>query len=596
MTARLDDGVPPMESRIAPVAAASTGQAGEDGVSVGGGGGPFRHVAHAVRAAASRLTWRALIGRPRVTRVLLVGAGEAGASLLYDITRAGSNITAVGILDDDPRKLGRRMRGAHVVGAVEDLPAVAGRHRADQVLLAVASADRELVRRVADLSESARLPLRVLPPEQELPGGRAGLRDVRDVDIQDLLGRAQVETDLDAVAGLIAGKVILVTGAGGSIGSEICRQVASFQPERLLLLDHDETHLFEAAASLPRSAVQVLADIRDRARVNAVFGAHRPDVVFHAAAHKHVPLLEAHPDEAIRTNVTGTDAVVQAAVAAGASRFVFISTDKAVEPSSVMGASKRLGEQLVLAANRPGHAFCAVRFGNVLGSRGSVVPTFLEQIRRGGPVTVTDGRMTRYFMSIPESVQLVLQAAALSAGGEVFMLDMGKAVNIKELAERLIRLSGKRPGVDIEIQVTGIRPGEKIHESLHSSAEHPEPTTHPSVLRLTPTTMPVALIRQGVEALMVLTDHGRREDARRLLADLAGGCPDHNDGDLLRLAHRRRSEDSGHPPKPAPDSLPRRRIDDVIVVSNPLRPPLDIPRPRAAGSLEPLLAWTSPTS
>ncbi len=372
------------------------------------------------------------------------------------------------------------------MGPVSSLVEASRATGADQVLLAVPSADQALVRRVADLTEAARLPLRVLPPVHELAGGRVGLRDVRDVDIQDLLGRAQVDTDLEQVRQLVAGKVVLVTGAGGSIGSEIARQVATFGPSELLLLDHDETHLFDVAATLPTWATQVLADIRDRARINQIFGDHLPDVVFHAAAHKHVPLLEAHPAEAIRTNVTGTDAVVRAAVAAGTARLVFISTDKAVEPSSIMGASKRLGEQLVIAAQPDGHAYCAVRFGNVLGSRGSVVPTFLEQIKRGGPVTLTDGRMTRYFMSIPEAVQLVLQAAALSEGGEVFMLDMGPSVSIKELAERLIRLSGLRPGADIEIRVTGIRPGEKLHETLHETAEDPQPTAHPSVLRLSP--------------------------------------------------------------------------------------------------------------
>jgi FlaA1/EpsC-like NDP-sugar epimerase len=529
--------------------------------------------------------------------VLLVGAGDAGAALLRDMDRGTSNLTPVALLDDDPRKHGRRVGGVVVAGFVHDLPAVAAQHRADQVLLAVPTADHSLVRQVADLSEKARLPLRVLPPVQELAGGRVGLRDVRDVDIQDLLGRAQIETDLQAVRDLVAGKVVLVTGAGGSIGSEICRQVASFRPRRLLLLDHDETHLFDVAATLPRSAVQILADIRDRARINAIFARHRPDVVFHAAAHKHVPLLEAHPAEAVRTNVTGTDAVVQAAVATRTDRFVFISTDKAVEPSSIMGASKRLGERLVLAAQGPGQAFCAVRFGNVLGSRGSVVPTFLEQIKRGGPVTVTDGRMTRYFMSIPEAVQLVLQAAALSRGGEIFMLDMGESVNIKELAERLIRLSGQRPGVDIEIRVTGIRPGEKMHESLHAAAENPQPTTHPSVLRLTPTAMSSCLLRQAVESLMLLTDHGRSDDARQLLVDLARGRGERHLDGLLQLAHRRRSEDRGDDPAQPRQGSPRRRLADVLSVpSQPQRPRVELSTPRSAESLEPLPAWTSSTT
>jgi FlaA1/EpsC-like NDP-sugar epimerase len=308
-----------------------------------------------------------------------------------------------------------------------------------------------------------------------------------------------------------------------------------------------------------------------------------------------VPLLEAYPAEAVRTNVTGTDAVIRAAVATGTERFVFISTDKAVDPSSIMGASKRLGEHLVLAAQPEGQAFCAVRFGNVLGSRGSVVPTFLEQIKRGGPVTVTDGRMTRYFMSIPEAVQLVLQAAALSRGGEIFMLDMGESVNIQALAERLIRLSGLRPGIDIEIRVTGIRPGEKLHESLHESAEDPQPTTHPSVLQLSPVSPPLGLLRRAVASLMLLTDHGRDDEARQLLVDLAHGDGARHDDDLLTLAHRRRGEDSGISVKATHPSLPRRRISDVAPVPRGRHlTAAGVPAPNDAS--EPPAAWTSSTT
>lgn len=502
--------------------------------------------------------------RPGVTRVLLVGAGEAGAALLRDMERPESDLVAVALVDDDPRKRGRQVRGVRVLGAVDDLMTAARASRADQVLLAIPSAGQALVRRVADLAETARLPLRLLPPVHELAEGRVGLRDVRNVDIQDLLGRSQVETDLDAVRGLLAGKVVLVTGAGGSIGSEISRQVATFGPSRLLLLDHDETHLFEVAANLPEIAVQVLADIRDRARINGIFGQWRPDIVFHAAAHKHVPLLESHPAEAVRTNVTGTDAVVQAAVASGTSRFVFISTDKAVAPHNIMGASKRVAEQLVLSARPPDSSFCAVRFGNVLGSRGSVVPTFLEQIRNGGPVTVTDGRMTRFFMSIPEAVQLVLQAAALSRGGEIFMLDMGESVSIASLAERLIRLSGLRPGLDIEIRVTGMRPGEKLHEVLHEPHEVPQPTCHPSIMRIDPTFPSAGFLRRAVSALMVLTDYGRVEEARQLLVDVAQGRAEHHEHGLLKLRHERRREDGGASDSPMPGDRPQRRLSDVV--------------------------------
>lgn len=558
----------------------------------------YTAVSGLVRFQARLLATRRGSGRrPGVTRVLLVGAGDAGAALLRDMDRSSSDLVPVAIVDDDPTLLGRCVHGVRVAGRIADLGSVARSSRADQVLLAIPSADQQLVRRVADLAEDARLPVRLLPPVHELAGGRVGLRDVRDVDIRDLLGRAQVETDLDAVRRLIAGKVVLVTGAGGSIGSEIARQVSAFGPSELLLLDHDETHLFDVASTLPPGPVQVLADIRDRARINTIFGRWRPDVVFHAAAHKHVPLLETHPTEAIRTNVTGTDAVVQAAVAAGTSRFVFISTDKAVAPNNIMGASKRLAEQLVLSARPPGRAFCAVRFGNVLGSRGSVVPTFLEQIKRGGPVTVTDSRMTRYFMSIPEAVQLVLQAAALSEGGEIFMLDMGESVNIAGLAERLVRLSGLRPGLDIEIRVTGIRPGEKLHEVLHESDEQPHPTAHPSIMRIEPQVPPAEVLHCGVAALMVLTDHRRVDEARRLLVDLAHGrAAAHQDG-LLRLRHQRRQDDGSVPAKPGQPGQPRRRLADVVSARPGVVPVPDIRQPLSLDRRSDAVpAWTSSTT
>jgi len=535
--------------------------------------------------------------RPGVTRVLLVGAGDAGAALLRDMDRSSSDLIPVAIVDDDPRMRGRCIRGVRVVGSVDDLVTAARTSRADQVLLAIPSADQELVRRVSDLAEAARLPVRLLPPVHELAGGRVGLRDLRGVDIRDLLGRIQIETDLDAVRELLAGRVVLVTGAGGSIGSEIARQVASFGPNELLLLDHDETHLFDVSATLPPGPVQVLADIRDRARINDIFGRWRPDIVFHAAAHKHVPLLESHPTEAIRTNVTGTDAVVQAAVATGTTRFVFISTDKAVAPSSIMGASKRVAEQLVLSARPAGAAFCAVRFGNVLGSRGSVVPTFLEQIRRGGPVTVTDGRMTRYFMSIPEAVQLVLQAAALADGGEIFMLDMGESVNIASLAERLIRLSGLRPGVDVEIRVTGIRPGEKLHETLHESDEVPGPTPHPAIMRIEPSFLPVDVLRHAAAALLVLTDQRRVADARRLLVDLAHGLTARHEEGLLRLRHQRRMEDRGILGISGQPGQPRRRLADVIAAASGAIPLPDQRQPFAQDRRsDPAAVWTSSTT
>ena len=421
-------------------------------------------------------------------RVAVLGAGEAGAELVRTMRRdPRAGLVPVVMLDDDETTHGRACSGVPVGGSFADLLAVAAGTELHQVILAAPSAPAEAVRRAADLADAAGLPLRVLPPVSELIGGQVRTSSVRDLRIDDLLGRAPVETDLASVRALLEGRRVLVTGAGGSIGSEIARQVAGCAPSALLLLEHDETHLHELMATLPESApaVALLADVRHRDHIANLFRLHRPEVVFHAAAHKHVPLLEAHPSEAVKTNVAGTRNVVDAAVAAGTDRFVFISTDKAVEPSSVMGASKRLGELMTLGAGGHDRHFCAVRFGNVLGSRGSVIPTFMRQIETGGPVTVTDARMTRFFMSIPEAVQLVLQAAALSVGDEIFMLEMGEPVRIIDLAKRMIRLAGYRPGADVEVRVTGVRPGEKLAEELRTPAEAPLPTAHSSIVALT---------------------------------------------------------------------------------------------------------------
>jgi FlaA1/EpsC-like NDP-sugar epimerase len=437
-----------------------------------------------------------------VTRVLLVGAGASAAAILREMRRDhGRGLLPVALLDDDVRKHGLSLSGIRVVGPIDALPDVIGARNVQQVLLAIPSASRELVRRVAALADEGGVPLKVLPGVAELVGGQATMRDVRDLQIDDLLGRAQVSTDLESVRGFLEGRRVLITGAGGSIGSEIARQVAACRPSELILLDNDETHLFEAAHSVPDVCRQALVDIRDRDLLDAAFLRHAPDIVFHAAAHKHVPILEEHPGEAIRTNSLGTRNVVRACNDTGVERLVFISTDKAVQPTSIMGASKRLGEHILLTERPPGARYCAVRFGNVLGSRGSVIPTFMRQIAAGGPVTVTDERMTRYFMSIPEAVQLVLQAATFSKGGEVFMLDMGKPVRIIELAERMIRLSGRQVDKDIRIDVVGARPGEKLHEELREPEEQPVPTPHPSIVALYPATLPPSVLAEGLDRL-----------------------------------------------------------------------------------------------
>jgi FlaA1/EpsC-like NDP-sugar epimerase len=456
------------------------------------------------------------------TPLVIIGAGQTGAALARDINGRGEALRAVAFVDDDPHLLHRRVQGLPVSGAISDLPHVATGHDARQAILAVPSADNALVQRAVAAADAAGITLRVLPSVTELVDGPVTIRDVRDLEIGDLLGRDPVETDLDVIAALVSGRRVLVTGGGGSIGSEIARQVARLDPERVILLDNDETHLFDAAATLAGTGVQRLADVRDAVALERVLQSERPHLIFHAAAHKHVPLLEAHPIEAARTNVFGTRNLLDAAERAGVERFIFISTDKAVEPRSVMGATKRIGEFLTLTGDpNSGMTRSAVRFGNVLGSRGSVIPTFMQQIRSKGPVTVTDGRMTRYFMSIPEAVRLVLHAAALSAGGEIFMLDMGKPVPIVDLAHRMIRLTGRRPGYDIEIRITGTRPGEKLVEELHTGKEETEGTTHPSIVRLRPQLPTARALDIGFDRLRRLLDLGDDDVVRRQIFDLA---------------------------------------------------------------------------
>lgn len=366
--------------------------------------------------------------------------------------------------------------------------------------------------------------MKILPGVKDMlnePNHLAALRQARAPQIEDLLGRTPVPTDLDAVRQSIEGRRVLVTGAGGSIGSEICRQVAMMNPAVLVLLDHDETHLHDTAATLSGPSIQALIDIYDREAIFDIFDEHRPEVVYHAAAHKHVPVLEQYPLEAAKTNVLGTRNVVDAAAIVGVQRFVQISTDKAVNPSSVMGASKRLAEQTVLAHSPAGAAYCTVRFGNVLGSRGSVIPTFARQIAQGGPVTVTDPRMTRFFMSVEEAVQLVLQASVLSQGGEIFMLEMGVPVRIIDLAERMIRLSGCQVGIDIPIEITGMRPGEKLNEVLCTPDEEILGTAHPYINRLVPRRAPATLFAAELEELEHATVLRDKESVRTLLFSAA---------------------------------------------------------------------------
>jgi FlaA1/EpsC-like NDP-sugar epimerase len=454
-------------------------------------------------------------------RVLIVGAGEAGAMVLKDIFRNPSlSLHPVGFIDDDPRKLGRSLHGVRVLGTRNDIPHLVRRLGADQILLAIPSSTSELVRSIAMLAEEADVTVRVLPTVSQTVNGRVGVRDIRDLSIEDLLGRTQIRVDLDSVSAMMQGRRVLITGAGGSIGSEIARQVLALEPADVVLLDHDETHLHDVQLELP-GANTLLADIRDREGIFDLFHRLRPEVVFHAAAHKHVPILEHYPEQALQTNIIGTANVADAAAATGVERFVLISTDKAVKPESVMGASKWYAEQVVRGLSGNGCTFCCVRFGNVLGSRGSVIPTFLRQIARGGPVTVTDAEMTRYFMSVQEAVQLVLQAGALARGGEVFTLDMGEPVNILDLARRLIRLAGRIPDREIEIQITGTRPGEKLCEDLFDATEESMASSHPSIMVSRPVAPDRATMRLGIWELEKLAHESTPEELAGRLKEIA---------------------------------------------------------------------------
>jgi FlaA1/EpsC-like NDP-sugar epimerase len=423
-------------------------------------------------------------------RVLIAGAGAAGEAVVREL-RANPELgmQPVGFVDDDLQKHGMRLASLPVLGPLSMLPSLIEHLSVTDILIAMPRAPGPVVREVVRAAFDAGVRTQIVPGLFEILSERVSVTSIREVQIEDLLRRDVIQTDLADVKELASGKTVLVTGGGGSIGSELCRQLAALNPERLVVLGHGENPIFEITEELGRRGVScqviaAIADIRYRRRVHEIFAEHRPFVVFHAAAHKHVPLMECNVIEAVSNNVLGTRNLVDAAVAYGTEHFVLISTDKAVRPTNVMGASKRIAEFVVHnAAIKHGRNFVSVRFGNVLGSQGSVVPTFTRQIREGGPVTVTHPDMRRYFMTIPEAVQLVLHAGALGIGGELFMLDMGEPIRVFDLARDMIRLSGLQEGVDINIEFTGIRPGEKLYEEMFFSHEVAESTTHPKILR-----------------------------------------------------------------------------------------------------------------
>ncbi len=459
-------------------------------------------------------------------RAVIVGAGAAGQMIAKELlTNPQLGMYPVAFVDDDPRKNRLRLHEIPVVGSIADIGRVAHEHDAGAVVIAMPSAPGSVIRRIVQAAADSGLKTRTLPPLSDVLSGRASPSSLRDVQIEDLLRRDAIQTDLAAVRGLAKGRTVLVTGAGGSIGSELCRQLARLEPARLIILGHGENSIFDIQAELlgtfPKlNVVPAIADVRDRTRMHAIFDDCRPFAVFHAAAHKHVPLMEENVVDAITNNIFGTTNVVNAAIDAGVEHFVLISTDKAVRPTSIMGATKRLAERVVQhAAVAHGRNFVSVRFGNVLGSRGSVVPTFFRQIRAGGPVLVTHPEMRRYFMTIPESVQLVLQAGTLGLGGEVFVLDMGEPVKIIDLATDLIRLCGYEPGKDIELQFTGIRPGEKLYEEMFFHEEHALPTNHPKLLRAKKAGIPDGLMRR-IERLVTATETSDEDELREMLIAL----------------------------------------------------------------------------
>jgi FlaA1/EpsC-like NDP-sugar epimerase len=477
-----------------------------------------------VLAAWGRAAWRRVRERSDESlpaaggaKVLLVGGGDAGRELISSMWRDPQRQwQPVGILDDDPLKRRRRIRGVPVLGRLDDLPRVAEATGADSVIIAIPSADATTVTRIRRMAVGVGVDVKVLPSTTQLLTDHVGIRDIRDVDLTDVLGRNQLDTDIDAIAGYVTGHRVLVTGAGGSIGSELCRQLFRFAPAELMMLDRDESALHAVQLSIHGRALLdsddvILCDIRDRAALHSVFTERRPEVVFHAAALKHLPMLEQYPAEAVKTNILGTQTVLDAAELVGVSTFVNISTDKAANPCSVLGYSKRIAESITATrAAQSGRGYVSVRFGNVLGSRGSVLTAFAQQIAAGGPLTVTHEDVTRYFMTIEEACQLVIQAAAIGRPGEALVLDMGKPVRIVDVAKQLMEQSGRR----VPITFTGLREGEKLHEELFGASEpHDVRPMHPMVSH-------VSVPSVSTDALALLPSAGHTTVVRDAMASL----------------------------------------------------------------------------
>ncbi len=458
------------------------------------------------------------------TKVMIVGAGDAGNVIIKEILNSYfSTMTICCVVDDDPQKKGHFVQGIRVVGGREEIPRLAKEYDIDEIIIAIPSASRSTIRELVTLCQETNCKLRTLPGMYQLVNGEVNVSKLRDVNVEDLLGREPIKVDLDSILGYVREQVVLVTGGGGSIGSELCRQIAMHRPKQLIIVDIYENNAYEIQQELKQThpdldLVVLIASVRNTLRMNTIFATYKPDIVYHAAAHKHVPLMETSPNEAIKNNVLGTWKTAQAAAYSGVKKFVMISTDKAVNPTNIMGASKRICEMIIQTFNRHYDTeFVCVRFGNVLGSNGSVIPLFKKQIELGGPVTVTHPDIIRYFMTIPEAVSLVLQAGAYAKGGEIFVLDMGAPVKILDLAKNLIRLSGYKVDEDIKISFTGLRPGEKLYEELLMNEEGMQDTENKLIHIGKPIVFDEREFFKDLEALKEAT---KQEDSAEEIRDL----------------------------------------------------------------------------
>lgn len=458
-------------------------------------------------------------------RTLVVGAGQGGSLFVKSLQRHDNEVNVVGFIDDDTTKQHVLLYGVPVLGSISDIPELVKLHNIEQITVAIPSMQPEEYERFLEVTANLNVTVNQMPSVEDVMQGKLEVNQFRDIDVVDLLGREEVTLDMEQLSDKITGKIVLVSGAGGSIGSEICRQIVRFSPAKILLLGHGENSIYLIHKELQQVAheetelIPIIADIQDRDRIFTIMQQYKPNRVYHAAAHKHVPLMEYNPTEAVKNNVYGTKNMAEAAKAVNVGSFVMISTDKAVNPPNVMGATKRVAEMIVTGLNEPGKTiFAAVRFGNVLGSRGSVVPLFKEQIKRGGPITVTDFRMTRYFMTIPEASRLVLQAGALAKGGEIFILDMAEPVKIVDLAKKMVKLSGYTEK-EIPIVEAGIRPGEKLYEELLSSSEHTDKKVYDKIFVGKVNNKPIQEVMKFVQEVECLSANEMKTE----LVTFAGG-------------------------------------------------------------------------